>query len=52
MALLEKRKASGKLDDTIPLTCIIEGRDKKDSYVVSNFSAKSKKCYYVTTFLF
>ena len=40
MALLEKRKASGKLDDTIPLTCLIEGRDRMESYVVS-----SKLCY-------
>ena len=35
MALLEKRNPSTKLDDTIPLTCHIEGRDKNDSYVVS-----------------
>jgi hypothetical protein len=35
MALLEKRKSSSRLDDTIPLTCHIEGRDKNDSYVVS-----------------
>ncbi|CAB4036247.1 PX domain-containing kinase [Paramuricea clavata] len=33
MALLEKRKSSSRLDDTIPLTCHIEGRDKNDSYV-------------------
>ena len=41
--LLEKKRVCMKLDDTIPLSCYIEGQDKKDSYVVSS-------CYvYIST---
>ena len=35
MSLLEKKRSTFKLDDTVPLSCHIEGREKKDSYVVS-----------------
>lgn len=31
--MLEKKRCSSKLDDTIPLTCYVESREKHDSYV-------------------
>lgn len=46
MSLLEKKRISTKLDDTIPLTCHIEGQEKKDSYVVSCYARCKYVCYW------